>query len=415
MESFTTISDHYNNTWKQKWPHSCLHSRHQGCRQICFQPSTRAFCQSPGKSNSHANVSFLITGHDQWSSICSKVKPDSPFCQSNNTSFFAVASSDANVSFLIAEFQEIICHFPGNHLDHFTTTIRSSILTRSILITRRNHQHDDMMSSMCRPGQQEHPDQDHQRDPRAPACIDLEQSATEKAQTLVLINATLVNLSKKWNISISIKLSLTSASFLRSPRVRIGSLPCSDGSKDLKAPLRSHFSSSYITAHRLASIWSNVSYLHKMVPTPTSRQSGWGAKAIPRTTPAAPEAARPAKELPPELEEEEEVGEGAAVVMRGRMRRGSHMLAILTLLLLQPVYTALTHWAGLWNWFPDFSPLSVLFTAASASQLKNVFFDTLLQWSALQQNLIFWFFSCWCVVVSKRDFFIFWEGNIAEI
>ena len=64
-------------------------------------------------------------------------------------------------------------------------------------VTKHDHQHDDKISSAGKPGQQEHPDQDRQRDPRAPACNDLEQSATEKAQTLVLINATLVNLSKK--------------------------------------------------------------------------------------------------------------------------------------------------------------------------------------------------------------------------
>ena len=34
--------------------------------------------------------------------------------------------------------------------------------------------------SVARPGQQEHPDQDRQRDPTAQACNDLEQSATEK-------------------------------------------------------------------------------------------------------------------------------------------------------------------------------------------------------------------------------------------
>ena len=58
--------------------------------------------------------------------------------------------------------------------------------------------------------------------------------------------------------------------------------------------------------------------------TPTSRQSGWGAKANPRTTPVA----SPAKELPPlvppELGDDEE-GFGAAVAMLGRMRR-NHIL-----------------------------------------------------------------------------------------
>ena len=41
---------------------------------------------------------------------------------------------------------------------------------------------DDMINSMGRPGQQEHPDQDRQRDPTAQACNDLEQSATEKVK-----------------------------------------------------------------------------------------------------------------------------------------------------------------------------------------------------------------------------------------
>ena len=41
---------------------------------------------------------------------------------------------------------------------------------------------DDMINSVGRPGQQEHPDQDRQRDPTAQACNDLEQSATEKVK-----------------------------------------------------------------------------------------------------------------------------------------------------------------------------------------------------------------------------------------
>ena len=64
--------------------------------------------------------------------------------------------------------------------------------------------------------------------------------------------------------------------------------------------------------------------------TPTSRQSGSGARAIPRTTPAAPETASPVRELPLELEDEEEdVGDGAAVAMRGRLRIRTrcHMVA----------------------------------------------------------------------------------------
>ena len=55
-------------------------------------------------------------------------------------------------------------------------------------VTKHDHQHVDMISSLGRPGQQEHPDQDRQRDPTAPACNDLEQSATEKAHLIKLIN-----------------------------------------------------------------------------------------------------------------------------------------------------------------------------------------------------------------------------------
>ena len=58
-------------TWKQKLPHSCLHRDHRDCRHICFQLSTMAFCQSPGKES----VNHQICPDDYQ--ICPDICPDS--------------------------------------------------------------------------------------------------------------------------------------------------------------------------------------------------------------------------------------------------------------------------------------------------------------------------------------------------
>ena len=77
----------------------------------------------------------------------------------------------SHFQFLITGFQESIVHFPGNHLDRFTNTIKSSIrpevscklspppdviINMINSVTKNYHQHDDMIKRVTK--------QDHQYD-----------------------------------------------------------------------------------------------------------------------------------------------------------------------------------------------------------------------------------------------------------
>ena len=63
-------------------------------------------------------------------------------------------------------------------------------------------------------------------------------------------------------------------------------------------------------------------------PTPTSLQEGLGARAMPSTTPAAPETARLVRDVPPEEPSE---GEEGAAETRGRRRRKDRAMVTVAL------------------------------------------------------------------------------------